>query len=125
MKYGSLFIASSVITIGLFPYQTYGQEPKKVPDGTDGLELTVREKDSASKKLPPNEFNGSLTTFKIGLGLIYDAVAYKQDDVFKEQMTEGGFNLKDKVKLRDFRVLGSGVLRTKRSLSWKFAYMWD
>jgi phosphate-selective porin OprO/OprP len=125
MKYGSLLIACSAIAMGLFPYQTHGQEPKTVPNGTDGLELTARPTDSASKKLPANEFNGSLTTFKIGLGLIYDAVAYKQDDVFKEQMTEGGFDLKDKVKLRDFRVLGSGVLRTKRSLSWKFAYMWD
>lgn len=125
MKYGSLLIACSAIAIGLFPYEIYAQEPKKVPDGTDGLELTVRGQDSASKKLPGNEFNGSLTTFKIGAGIIYDAVAYKQDDVFKEQMIEGGITLKDKVKLRDFRVLGSGVLRTKRSISWKFAYMWD
>jgi phosphate-selective porin OprO and OprP len=125
MKYGLHFIAVPVIAIGMFPCLTFGQEPKKVPDGTDGLELTVRPADSSSKKLPANEFSGSLTTFKIGLGLIYDAVAYKQDDVFKQQMTEGGFNIEDKIKLRDFRVLGSGILRTKRSLSWKFAYMWD
>jgi phosphate-selective porin OprO/OprP len=28
-------------------------------------------------------------------------------------------------KTRDFRILGSGVFKTKRVFSWKFAYMWD
>ena len=28
-------------------------------------------------------------------------------------------------KTRDFRLLGSGVSRTKRPISWKFAYMYD
>jgi phosphate-selective porin OprO/OprP len=101
------------------------QEPKTIPDGTDGSTLTVPPYDSSAAKLPPNQFNGSASSFKIGLGLIYDAVAYSQDDVFKEQMTEGGFNIKNRVKLRDFRVLGSGALKTKRPISWKFAYMWD
>ena len=59
MNYGLHFIAVSMIATGLFPCLAYGQEPpKKVPDSIDGLELTARPSDSASKKLPPNEFNG-------------------------------------------------------------------
>ena len=107
-------------------FKSYGQEePKKIPDGTEGVLLTVRENDSATKKLPPNEFNGSATTFRIGLGFIYDVAASSQDDVFKEQLDSAGLDMYNRGKLRDFRVLGSGVLKTKRTLSWKFAYMWD
>ena len=117
-----LFLAS-IFLLNLF---SFSQDTiKLVPNGTDGLVLAVRAPDSATKKLPPNEFNGSISTFKIGLGLIYDAVTYKQSDVFKQQMEEAGIEVEPKVKLRDFRVLGSGVLNTKRSISWKFAYMWD
>ena len=66
-----------------------------------------------------------MTTFKIGAGFIYDVSAYAQSNVFKEQMDSANLSLVNKGKVRDFRVLGSGVLKTKRSFSWKFAYMWD
>ena len=105
--------------------KSYAQEPKKIPDGTEGALLTVRDKDSAVKKLPPNELEGSFTSFKIGLGFIYDVSAYKQSEEFKEQMDSANLDLFNRGKLRDFRVLGSGVLKTKRSISWKFAYMYD
>src|SRR5215213_581227 len=107
-------------------FKSYGQEqPKKIPDGSEGVLLTVRENDSATKKLPPNEFNGPVSTFKIGLGLIYDAVAYVQDETFKQQIDSAKLDVYNRIKLRDFRILGSGVLKTKRPISWKFAYMWD
>jgi phosphate-selective porin OprO/OprP len=120
-----LFFLIPLIFFQLISVRLFAQETKKVPDGTEGAELTVRPKDSAVKKLPPNELEGSLTTFKIGAGFIYDIAAYVQSDVFKEQMALANLSLVNKGKLRDFRVLGSGVLKTKRSISWKFAYMWD
>ncbi len=116
-----------ILLLLVLPGISFSQEDttKVVPNGTDGLELIVRGNDSTTKNLPPTEFNGPVSTFKIGLGLIYDATAYSQSNVFKEQMDSANLDVKSKVKLRDFRVLGSGVLKTKRSISWKFAYMWD
>lgn len=106
--------------------RSIGQEqPKKVPDGTEGLFLTVRPTDSAVKKLPPNEFDGSYSTFKIGLGYIHDFATYSESPIFKQQMDSAGLKLDDYSKPRDFRILGSGVLKTKRLIGWKFAYMYD
>ena len=77
---------------------SYGQEPKKVPDGTEGLFLTVPPHDSLTKKLPPNEFDGSYSTFRIGLGYIHDFVTYSQSKVFKQQMDSAGLSLDAKGK---------------------------
>lgn len=95
------------------------------PDGTDGMFHVIRPIDSPVTKLPANEFAGSFTTFKIGLGYIHDFTTYKQSDEFKAQMDSAGLTLTPQGKPRDFRVLGSGVLRTKRYLAFKFAYMYD
>jgi phosphate-selective porin OprO/OprP len=116
---------SYVIVIHLLPALSHGQEPNKVPDGTEGLFLTVRPTDSAVRKLPPNEFEGSYSTFRIGLGYIHDFITYSQSKVFQQQLDSAGLDMSPDSKPRDFRVLGSGVLRTKRMISWKFAYMYD
>ena len=108
------------------PYHSICQEKKTVPDGTEGLTIEKRGQDSISKKLPPNEFNGPYSTFRIGAGYILDASTYVQDDIFKRQMDTANINIDPTVKTRDFRLLGSGVLTTvKRTIAWKFAYMYD
>jgi len=107
---------------------SYGQEEKVVPNGTDGLVLTVPNDTVKSNKpviVSPTEIRGPLSTFRIGLGFIYDVTAYRQSDVFKQQMDSLDLNLQPIGKVRDFRILGSGVLRTKRLLAWKFAFMYD
>lgn len=102
------------------------EEKKTVPNGTDGLVLTVPPADSVTKKLPPNEFVGAFSTLKLGMGYILDYAAYSQDDVFKQQMDSANLDVgKSKLETRDFRIMGSGVLKTKRPISWKFAYMYD
>ena len=115
-----------VLTMLLMLQQVYSQEKEKiVPIGSEGIMDTV---DAATgKKVNPkaNDFDGSLTTFRIGVGFIYDFTAYAQSEEFKEQMGIANVNLDARSKTRDFRILGSGVLKTKRPLSWKFAYMWD
>jgi phosphate-selective porin OprO/OprP len=108
-------------TLGSFSQDTL----KTVPNGTDGLVLPIYATDSAAKKLPPTDFEGSFTSFKIGLGYILDGATYVMDDVFKQQLDSAGLEMEPKFKSRDFRVLGSGVLKTKRLISWKFAYMYD
>lgn len=106
--------------------RVYSQEKEKiVPRGTEGILDTVDAVTGKVKNPKANDFDGPVSTFRIGLGLIYDFTSYAQDDVFKEQMDTANIAIKSKVKLRDFRVLGSGVLKTKRPISWKFAYMWD
>ena len=112
----------------LTPPQSYCQEEKKIPDGTEGLYFKKHVYDSTTglaKNLDDNEFDGKFSSFKIGMGLIYDFATYIQDDEFKQQMDSAGFDLGPTFKLRDFRVLGSGQLKTRRTLSFKFAFFYD
>ena len=90
--------------------------------------LTVPEVDSISgktKDAPANEAISSFSTIKIGVGFLPEAAAYIQDDMFKQQMDSAGLEVKSMYKTRDFRILASGQLKTKRTLAWKFAYMYD
>ena len=125
MKGSFCLVVVFTLTLQMAGLKSLAQEPKTVPNGTDGLELTVPPPDSSTKNLQPNEFNGPISTFKIGLGLIYDWVSYAQDESFRQQLDSAKLDLYTRGKLRDFRILGSGVLKTKRALSWKFAFMWD
>ncbi len=115
-----------VAIILMFPDPSSCQTPiKTVPDGTEGVVHIIRPVDSMAKKLPPNEFVGSVSTFKVGLGYILDGTTFKQSAVFKQQMDSAGLVVKSKFETRDFRLLLSGILKTKRTIAWKFAYMYD
>jgi phosphate-selective porin OprO and OprP len=103
---------------------------KSLPNGTDGLTFYPRIVDTVfvnkASDLPWNEFEGRYSTFKIGAGYIGDFTAYSEDRVFRQQMDSLGINLTPTYQTRDFRVLGSGrLLKTKRYIAWKFAYMYD
>jgi phosphate-selective porin OprO/OprP len=111
----------------------FAQETKPahpvVPNGSDGLELTVPEKDSVNTHKPEvvssQEIVAPFSTFRLGMGFIYDGAAYKQSAVFRQQMDSLGLKLTPSFATRDFRVMLSGVFRTKRPFSWKFAFMYD
>jgi phosphate-selective porin OprO/OprP len=110
----------------VFSAPCFGQEtPKTVPDGTEGDVLTVLPKDSLIQKLPANQFDGSYSTLKLGFGYVGDYASYIQDDVFEHQTDSAGVNLQPKYLTRDFRVMASGALKTKRTITWKFAYFYD
>ena len=121
-----LKLAWLALTMLLIQPHIFSQEKEKlVPNGTEGIIDTV---DAATGKIvnpKANDFDGSISTFRIGMGFIYDFTTYAQNEVFKEQMGIAGIELGPRSKTRDFRILGSGVLKTKRTISWKFAYMWD
>src|SRR4029079_16104078 len=118
-------ILTALITLFLLP-QDYSQEKEKVvPIGTDGVVDTLDAVTGKQVNPKANDFDGPITTFRIGVGFIYDFTTYAQSEEFKEQMGIANVELGPRSKTRDFRVLGSGVLKTKRLLSWKFAYMWD
>src|SRR5215204_5273516 len=125
-QHEALPLASLLMAAFLFFYSPAFCQNKAdtIPNGSDGLELIVPAPDSALKNLQPNEFNGPISTFKIGLGYIHDFVAYKKDETFRQQLDSAKLHVFNRGKLRDFRILGSGVLKTKRPISWKFSYMW-
>ena len=110
---------------------SFSQEnPKTLPNGTDGLVFTPRAADTVfvDKKsdLEANEFEGKYATFRIGMGYIGDFTAYSQDKVFKQQMDSANLDITPHYQTRDFRILGSGrILKSKRYLAYKFAYMYD
>ena len=120
------FLLLLMMVLLIRPLCIYSQEKEKlVPNGTEGIVDTVDANTGKIVNPKANDFDGSITTFRIGVGFIYDFTTYAQNEVFKEQMNTAGIVLDPRSKTRDFRILGSGVLKTKRNISWKFAYMWD
>jgi phosphate-selective porin OprO/OprP len=99
-----------------------------IPDGTQGEQLEVLKNDSSKQKWRDKRwrlFNGRFTTFKFGGGFLTDCVAYSQDENSKKQMDSLGTPLEPEVKIRDFRVVASGQLKTKRVINWKLGLMYD
>ena len=122
-----VFVAAMILLAG----HTYAQERKDtLPDGTEGVVFTKKPEDSilikAGSNLPPNEFEGTYSTFRIGMGYIGDFTTYSYDNTFQRQLDSLKVDLDPTFKTRDFRILGSGrFLKVKRYLAWKFAYMYD
>jgi phosphate-selective porin OprO/OprP len=112
----------------VLPNRAYCQDEKKtISNGSDGT-LTVPEIDSTTgkaKNLEENEKNTSISTVKVGLGYIGDYAAFSQDATFKRQMDSANLDMKNAYATRDFRILASGLFKTKREISWKFAFMYN
>jgi phosphate-selective porin OprO and OprP len=115
-----------MVTLLLSSALLFGQDTTKtVPDGTTGLVLKVGPDDYLKKTIPPNVFEGTYSTIRIGFGYIGDAATYSQDAVFKRQMDSAGLALNSTIETRDFRIMASGVFKTKRTLAWKTGFMYD
>jgi phosphate-selective porin OprO/OprP len=67
------------------------------------------------------EWEGPISTLKIGAGVLWDAAAFDQDRASEEQLpidsTLNGF--------RDARIFLRGKFKTRRPLTWTFGYMYD
>jgi phosphate-selective porin OprO and OprP len=126
-QYGTLPLAGLLVVAFLFlSHLSFSQEVKKtVPDGTTGLELKIGPDDYLLKKRPGNEFEGTYSTIRIGMGFILDGATYSQSTVFKKQMDSAGLVFAPKFETRDFRIIASGVFKTKRTFSWKAGFMYD
>ncbi|HSE41871.1 MAG TPA: porin [Acidobacteriota bacterium] len=96
-------------------------DPNSLPDGTEGEFIVKKD----APKRPWNEFDLGFTTFKVGAGLLYEYGAFDQNQEAKEQAEIGGYELEPTAKLRDFRILFSGQIPTKRSITWKTGIMYD
>ena len=67
-----------------------------------------------------NEYDGPVTTLRLGFGFLVDAATYSQDQESKDQVT-----VEPDVGVRDFRLLLNGRFKTKRSITWTLGYMYD
>jgi phosphate-selective porin OprO/OprP len=100
------------------------QEPEPVPPEPT-LERTIEAGESGvqeprRKLVRWNEFDGPLSTFKFGAGILYEYAAYAQDEQSKQQ-----FTLEPEAKVRDFRFLFKGRLKTERPVTWTCGVMYD
>lgn len=114
------------LSIALYQVSFSQEEQKVVPDGTEGEVIPVI--DSANPKPKKDRwrlFNGRITTIKLGGGFLYEMAAYHQDDNSKKQMDSLGTPLETGFKVRDFRFVVSGQLKTKRTITWKLGLMYD
>lgn len=116
-------IALVILTSAL---NSFGQET--IPDGTEGETLEVVTSDTLPMRWRDKRwrlFNGRYTTFKFGGGFLYEFAGYSQNAEGKRQMDSIGSALDPAFAVRDFRVVASGQLKTKRIISWKLGAMYD
>ena len=67
-----------------------------------------------------NEYDGPISTLRIGYGFLVDFTAYSQDRKSEQQVS-----LEPDVGLRDFRLLFKGRFKTGRPISWTAGVMYD
>lgn len=127
MKCGGVAILMCVVVCWSPLLATAQDTLKIVPDGTEGEILATPDSIALRKKekKPWNQFNLGFTTFKFGLGFLYEYAAYAQDENSKIQMDSLNTPLKPEFKVRDFRILFSGKIKSKRSITWKAGIMYD
>jgi phosphate-selective porin OprO and OprP len=129
----SLLLQVTLIALLLLviPGITRGQKDtaKVVPDGTEGEVMvtadSLTQATQANQKKPWNQLDLGFTTLKFGAGFLYEYANYAQDEEGEKQSDSAKFDLGPDFKVRDFRVLLSGKFNTKRTFTWKAAFMYD
>jgi hypothetical protein len=67
-----------------------------------------------------NEYDGPVSTFRLGWGFLLDMATYSQNQESKQQIS-----MSPDVGIRDFRLLFKGKFKTQRPLSWSVGAMYD
>jgi phosphate-selective porin OprO/OprP len=67
-----------------------------------------------------NEYDGPVTTFRVGIGFLLDFAAHAQDNESKQQNA-----MVNDIGVRDSRLVFSGRFKTERPFSWTVGYMYD
>ncbi len=67
-----------------------------------------------------NEYDGPVTTVRLGYGFLGDFATFSQDDDSKQQIA-----MDPGVEVRDFRLILGGRFKTRRNISWTLGYMFD
>jgi phosphate-selective porin OprO/OprP len=120
-----ILLRISLLLMVILPFRGFSQDTvKKVPDGTEGETLDAKGSTFAKNKAW-NEFDLGFTTFKIGLGFLYEYGGFSQDATGKQQMDLAKATLSNGFDVRDSRLLFGGQLDTKRLITWKAGFMYD
>ena len=93
------------------------------PDSTleDAMEAGEADVAVPKRKLVSwNEYDGPLFTLRLGGGFLYDVGTFAQDSMSKQQ-----FDLGPAAKVRDFRLLLKGRIKTTRQVTWTCGIMYD
>lgn len=102
--------------------------PGEIPDGTQGETMVIHDADTVKPRVTLdnwNEFDGPLTTLKIGVGFLLEYAGFLQDEAGKQQMDSADADLEPAFEVRDFRIMMSGRFKTKRFITWKAGLMFD
>ena len=92
------------------------------PDSTiDRSTAGEEEADTPRRRMTKwNEYDGPITTLRLGGGFLVDFADFAQDHDSKQQ-----FDLEPDVGVRDFRFVLGGRFKTQRVLKWTLGYMYD
>jgi phosphate-selective porin OprO/OprP len=128
--HGLRLLAVCSLVLSMAPGVSAGQESSEAP-ATVETPATIDDSPQEAgddDNAPPrrrltkwNEYDGPISTFRFGFGLLVDFATYIQDDENEQQVGD----LDEDVGLRDARLLFSGRFKTKRPLSWTIGYMYD
>jgi phosphate-selective porin OprO/OprP len=121
---GFLFTALAVLGISAILSIAFpGPARSQAPSGSIDTTSAAGDGDAQEPKrklVKWNQYDGPVTTARLGYGLGIDYVGYSQDDESKKQ-----FRLTPELGLRDFRILLKGKFKTKRDITWCLGYMYD
>jgi phosphate-selective porin OprO/OprP len=112
-----------VLGVLLLPIAAHAQEPAPAPETQSSIDTTVTngEAEPRRKLVKWNEYDGPITTIRLGFGFLVDVVDYNQDGESVQQIGD----LTPDYGLRDMRLLLKGKFKTKRPISWMVGYMYD
>ena len=114
----SLLIA---LIVAMAPSSSRSQDSRATPDSTIDTTAEANEADKPRRKLVKwNEYDGPISTIRLGANFMLDFATFSQDDESKQQV-----EMEPDIGVRDFRLLFGGRFKTKRPLSWALGYMYD
>jgi phosphate-selective porin OprO/OprP len=93
------------------------------PDSTIDTTVEAGEADAEEprrKLVKWNEYDGPISSLRLGFGFLADLASYSQDNNSKQQ-----FDLEPDAGVRDFRLVLTGRFKTGRELKWTVGYMYD
>jgi phosphate-selective porin OprO/OprP len=115
--------ALGLVAVGLLPRTARAQAPAVTTEATLDSTSDAGEADAVEPKrklVKWNEYDGPLSTLRVGYGFLIDFSTFSQDQASKQQVS-----MSPDAGVRDFRLLFKGRFKTKRAVTWTVGYMYD
>ena len=117
-----LVLLTTALAVIALPAPARAQDAGAQPASVDTTNEAGEPSPDAPKRrmVAWNEFDGPVSTFRVGYGFLVDFATYAQDAEAKQQTATQA-----DAGLRDFRLLFRGKFKTKRPFTWTLGYMYD